>query len=249
MALGPRIGDRHHHGEGGAVGARGEPLAAVEHVAVAVATRRCVEPGRVRAGPCRLGEREAAADAAGGERHQEALALPGARVLEQQLQVADVRRLAVAGVVADRRAAEQAGDVGEVGQRHAHAAELARQRWRPQTLRAHPFAHPLEPLLDGAEAGGEEVALERLDLLAEEAFEPFQQRPQVGRRIPGEHRAASIAARRRDVRPWGADREVVSRVGAPAAWATPAMGGSTTPWLSPRSSVERDAARFRCLLP
>ena len=59
---GVRVGDGHHDPERGAVGARREPLVAVDHPVVAVADRAGAERRRVGAGHLRLGHREERAD-------------------------------------------------------------------------------------------------------------------------------------------------------------------------------------------
>ncbi len=117
---------------------RRPPLAAVEHVVIAVALDPQLDVARVRAGDVGLGHRERRADLAVEQRRQPALLLLGRAELVEHLHVAGVGRRAVARLGGDRRAPEDLGErrvvaVGEpgavlvVGQEHVPQPALARQ--------------------------------------------------------------------------------------------------------------------------
>jgi hypothetical protein len=108
-----RRGDGHDDRERRAVGARREPLVAVDHIVASVASRGGRHPHRVRSGELRLGHGEAAPDLAARERTKPPRVLLRGSVSVEKLAVADVRRLRVEQVVADRRLAEDGGDMRE----------------------------------------------------------------------------------------------------------------------------------------
>ncbi|MNO66351.1 hypothetical protein D3C76_571370 [compost metagenome] len=94
---GVRIGLAHHDGDRAARVAdpARPPLAAIDHVVVAVADDAGLDVGGVRGGHLRLGHQERRADLAVHQRRQPALLLLGAAVAQQHLHVAAVRRRAV----------------------------------------------------------------------------------------------------------------------------------------------------------
>ena len=74
---------------------RGVPLAAVDHVVVAVAADRGLDVGRIAGRHRRLGHRESRTDLAGQQRHQPIALLRRRAVLRQHLHVAGIGRRAV----------------------------------------------------------------------------------------------------------------------------------------------------------
>ncbi len=105
---------------------------------------------------------------AGGERLEEALLLRRAAVEHQQLHVAHVGRLAVEGVMAERRAAELFADERVVVEREPHAPEVAREKGSPDAEAARPLADALERGQKVAKACAGELRFERDDLVADE---------------------------------------------------------------------------------
>ena len=92
-------------------------------------------------------------------------------VLEEDLHVAGVGRLAVEDVVAERRAAEHLAEEGELEQREAGAAVLARHVGREGADLLGPFAQAVEVALHSAEAAGEENGLKGDDFVVDETAE------------------------------------------------------------------------------
>ena len=80
----------------------------------------------------RLGHRETRADLAVDQRLQPARLLVGAAAVQQQLNVARVGRLAIAGPMSQWAAAQLFGHVSKLDQRHAEAAEVARHLRCPE---------------------------------------------------------------------------------------------------------------------
>jgi hypothetical protein len=152
----------------GPVGAAGEPLAAVDHVVVAVAHGGAGSWVGLLPGLCGLGHREAAADVAGEQRLQEAIVLLGGAVGVEDLHVAGVGGLAVEEIVAERGGAQDLADEAVVEQREAEAAEALRHLREPQAGGADLGAQAGEARLGGGEAHGEQLVLDRHEVFVEE---------------------------------------------------------------------------------
>src|ERR1035437_4213103 len=180
VRLGVPRGDGHDDRERRAIRARGEPLVTVDHVLVALAARGGGKPDRVRARELRLGHRETAADLAARERLQPFRFLSDTSMSMEQLAVADVRRLRVEQVVADRRLAQQGGDVREFRERQATAAQRDRKVRRPQPAPLHFPAQFAQPRLDLTIWKREIRALQRKSTLV-------QKRTDVGEKFLHRH--------------------------------------------------------------
>ena len=84
-----------------------------------------------------LGHGKAAANIAGCQRAEIAILLVRAAVRQQHFHVADIRRLAVEGKVAKRRAPEFFAHLRKVAERQSQSAVRFRQGRDPQPLCAH----------------------------------------------------------------------------------------------------------------
>ena len=89
-------------------------------------------------------------------------------VLEEELHVAGVGRLAVEDVVAEGAPAEHLADMGELGERQPGAPEVARHVEGGEPLVARPLAQAIQLAKDGSEAVLQEGALDRQHIGIEE---------------------------------------------------------------------------------
>ena len=128
-----RIGHRHHHGERCPIGTAREPLVSGDHELVALAFGPRGHHHRIRPGVLRLRHREAAADFAARQWLKKLRFLFVRPELQQQLHVADVRRLTITDVVAERCPSEHFAQARIRVEREIAASERGRQERRPQT--------------------------------------------------------------------------------------------------------------------
>ncbi len=106
MRLGVGVGDRHHDPEGRPLGARREPLVAVDDPLAAVPHRSRLQSRRIGPRHVRLGHGEERADLARYQWLQPALLLLLGTELPEDLPVARIRRLAAEEQLAPERAAD-----------------------------------------------------------------------------------------------------------------------------------------------
>ena len=128
-----------------------------------------------------LGHREAAAHVAAEERVEEAVALRGRGVLQQDLHVARVRRLRVADDVAERARPERLADAPELRQRQPEPARRLRQLRVPQPGLLRLGARGLHARFERVVVVGEQVRFERAHLVANEGADAREQVGQVVR--------------------------------------------------------------------
>ena len=168
MRLRVRVGDRHQDREAGALRARREPLAPVDHPLVAVAHGPRLQPGRVRPGHVRLGHGEERPDLARNERTQPRLLLLVRAEQVQDLAVARVRRLAAEDELGPDAAPDLLVQVRVGEEPLPGPARLGRQVRCPQTVVPRPrpqlLHQPLRRVVLAVERG-----LGRVDVLLHES--------------------------------------------------------------------------------
>ena len=161
-------------------GAGGVPLAAVDDVAVAVATDRTLDVGRIRRGHRRFGHQESRSDRAGEQWFEPAVLLRLAAVALQRFHVAGVRRRTVEYLGSPGHATHDLTQrrVFEVGQALGRALRT-RQEQIPQAGLARQRLQLLDRLQRLPRVAGGAMALHFLvvrafvgnDVLGEEGFE------------------------------------------------------------------------------
>src|ERR1019366_2601299 len=109
------------------------------------------------------------------ERHEPPRLLFRGAVRVEQLAVADVRRLCVEQVVADRSLAKQRRDVREFSKRKAAAAKFGRKVRRPQPAPLDLLAELVQPRLDFAVGEREKRALQRKSTFVDERADGGEQ--------------------------------------------------------------------------
>ena len=134
MRLGLWIGDRHHDPEGRPLGARREPLVAVDDPLVTVPHRPRPEPRRVRPGHVRLGHREERADLPGDQRPEPALLLLLRPELPEDLSVSRIRGLAAEQQLTPERAPDLLVQERVCEEAPVRAAGFRRQVRGPKTF-------------------------------------------------------------------------------------------------------------------
>ena len=213
VRLGVGVGHAHQDADLAARigGAGDEPLAAIDHVVVAVPADPGADVGRIRARDVGLGHGEAGADLPVQEGRKPLLALPGRREQVQKLHVAGVGGGAVEDFRGPDHPAHDLGERGvlEVGKARARLiVPEARQEQVPETLCARAglerLDHRRRPgagfdlALPGADLGH--------DLLVHEGLQPGPQRLDL-RRIGEVHDLLSPTSGRAD---WHSARGLAS---------------------------------------
>ena len=93
---------------------------------------------------------------------------------QQDLHVADVRRLAVEEVMPDRRAAQLFTDTGKLRQTQTESAMLFRQVRRPEAERFHFVTFGVEGWSQFAKGTAKEISFERINFGAQKILDPVQ---------------------------------------------------------------------------
>ena len=139
VAVGVGVGEPHEDRDAavGVPDAGAPPLAPVEHHFIAVEGRGRLHVRGVRGGDVGLGHAERRADLAGEQRRQPALVLLGGAEVQQHLHVAGVRRVAVADLARDQRAAHPLGERRVLDVRQSRALRLATDLGLPGRNRFH----------------------------------------------------------------------------------------------------------------
>jgi hypothetical protein len=170
-----RVRDRHDDREGGSIGAAREPLVAVDHVGVSLATGPGPHPHRVGAWELRFGHPEAAAQLAQNERAKPTLFLLVAALREQELHVAGIRRLTVADEVTEDAAPQRFADRAELEEAQSRSAPGAGEVGNEQAQRSGADAESRESWRRRRESLCEEEAFEWRDFVGDEARAPLRE--------------------------------------------------------------------------
>src|SRR5688572_14747759 len=123
----------------------------------------------------RLGHRETTAHFAVRERREVFLLLFRRSVSEQDLHVADVRRLAVEHVVAERRASQFLAHASKLGETQTKPSMFFRQVRRPQAASFHFLAHGVECRYQLTKWAMKKIGFKRIDTSAHKLLDSIDQ--------------------------------------------------------------------------